>query len=93
MKRKQKQKESSKARQIWKAKTKKGNEKKKMNEEKNAQNQQKVAKKIKAKQFAAQMVLLSKELNKVQNTATQLATQMEFLTKESVEVLRDVLTH
>jgi len=93
LKRKQKQKESSKARQIWKVKTKKGNEKKKMNEEKNAQNQQKVAKKIKAKQLAAQMVLLSKELNKVQNTARQLATQLEFLTKESVEVLRDVLTH
>ena len=64
-----------------------------MNEEKNVQNRQKLSKKIKAKQLAAQMVLLSKELNKVQNTARQLATQLEFLTKESVEVLRDVLTH
>ena len=52
-----------------------------------------MVKKIKAKQLAAQMVLLSEELNKVQNTARQLATQLEFLTKESVEVLRDVLTH
>ena len=62
-----------------------------MEEKKSAQNQQKLFEKIRAKQLAAQMVFLSREIRSVQNKANQLALQMELLTKESVEVLRKIL--
>ena len=59
-----------------------------MEEEKSARNRQNLSKKIKAKQLAAQMVLLRKVISRVQNRASQLAIQMESLSKESVEELR-----
>jgi len=62
-----------------------------MEEERNARNQQKLPKKIKAKQLAAQMVLLSKEMSRVQSKASQLAMQMVFVSKESVKVLRNIV--
>jgi len=37
------------------------------------------------------MVLLSKEMSRVQSEASQLAMQMVFVSKESVKVLRNIV--
>ena len=56
-----------------------------MEEKKSAQ----LSQKIRAKQLAAQMVLLSEEMRSVQNKANQLALQMELLTRGVCSIKRN----
>ena len=56
-----------------------------MEEKKSAQ----LSQKIRAKQLAAQMVLLSAEMRSVQNKANQLALQMELLTRGGCSIKRN----